>query len=103
MRTSFRKSEMDMFETNWETILKAIGNVELEEDEERYLRWLAKNDYDTVNSICSVITKIKNRNAGRKPKVDRDKIQTLKAQGKTQEWIAQHMTVSISTIKRYWK
>lgn len=46
---------------------------------------------------------IKNaRNAGRKKTVDVQLIHDFKNQGKTQEWTAREMNVSISTIRRNW-
>jgi hypothetical protein len=43
------------------------------------------------------------RKAGRKKTVDVDQIHAFRNEGKTQEWIARELNVSISTIKRNWK
>lgn len=43
------------------------------------------------------------RNAGRKKSIDVDQVHAFRDAGKTQEWTAREMGVSISTIKRNWK
>lgn len=43
------------------------------------------------------------RNAGRKKSIDVDRVHAFRDAGKTQEWTAREMGVSISTIKRNWK
>lgn len=40
---------------------------------------------------------------GRPLKIDFEEIQKLKNQGMTQEQIARHLEVSVSTIRRHWK
>lgn len=94
---------MNMQEKNLNQIMLAIGNIEISTDEKRYLEWLSNWDYDTVNNIVSVMTKMKSRGAGRKKSVDVEAIHAYRDQGKTQEWTAREMNVSISTIRRNWK
>jgi len=93
---------MKMHEENLEKIMQAIGNVELTSSEKKYMEWLSNWDYDTVDNIVSVMTKMKSRGAGRKKSVDVEAIHAYRDQGKTQEWTAQEMNVSISTIRRNW-
>lgn len=93
---------MKMHEENLKKIMQAIGNVELTSSEKKYMEWLSNWDYDTVDNIVSVMTKMKSRGAGRKKSVDVEAIHAYRAQGKTQEWTAQEMNVSISTIRRNW-
>jgi len=93
---------MNMQEKNLEKIMQAVGNIEISTDEKRYLEWLSKYDPDTVNNIVSVMTKMKNRGAGRKKSVDVEAIHAYRDQGKTQEWTAREMNVSISTVRRNW-
>lgn len=93
---------MNMHEENLKKIMQAIGNVELTNTEKKYMEWLSNWDYDTVDNIVSVMNKMKNRGAGRKKSVDVKLIHEFKDQGKTQEWTAREMNVSISTIRRNW-
>ncbi|MDY0219418.1 MAG: hypothetical protein RBR14_08745 [Candidatus Cloacimonas acidaminovorans] len=93
---------MNMQEKNLEKIMQAVGNIEISTDEKRYLEWLSKYDPDTVNNIVSVMTKMKSRGAGRKKSVDVEAIHAYRAQGKTQEWTAREMNISISTVRRNW-
>lgn len=93
---------MNMQETNLEKIMTAVGNIELTTDEKRILEWLSKNDPHTVNNICSVMAKMKSRGAGRKKSVDVEAIHAYRDQGKTQEWTAREMNISISTVRRNW-
>lgn len=93
---------MTMQEKNLEKIMQAIGNIKITENEKRYLEWLSKNDPDTVNNIVSVMTKMKSRGAGRKKSVDVEAIHAYRNQGKTQEWTAREMNISISTVRRNW-
>ena len=93
---------MNMHEENLKKIMQAIGNVELTSTEIKYMEWLSNWDYDTVDNIVSVMNKMKNRGAGRKKSVDVKLIHEFKDQGKTQEWTAREMNVSISTIRRNW-
>ena len=50
-----------MKEKNLQLLLKAIGDVELTEDEKRSIEWLAGREFQTVENICSVIEKVKIR------------------------------------------
>jgi hypothetical protein len=93
---------MKMYEENLKKIMQAIGNVELTSSEKKYMEWLSNWDYDTVDNIVSVMTKMKSRGAGRKKTVDVKLIHDFRDQGKTQEWTAREMNVSISTIRRNW-
>lgn len=93
---------MNMQEKNLEKIMQAVGNIEISTDEKRYLEWLSKYDPDTVNNIVSVMTKMKSRGAGRKKSVDVEMIHAYRDHGKTQEWTAREMNVSISTVRRNW-
>jgi hypothetical protein len=93
---------MKMQEDNLKKIMMAMGNVEITEEEKKTLEWLSKWDPPTVNNICSIMEKMKSRGAGRKKTVDVKLIHEFKDQGKTQEWTAREMNVSISTIRRNW-
>lgn len=91
-----------MYEENLKKIMQAIGNVELTSSEKKYMEWLSNWDYDTVDNVVSVMNKMKSRGAGRKKTVDVKLIHDFRDQGKTQEWTAREMNVSISTIRRNW-
>jgi len=93
---------MSMTEKNLERLIKAIGNIELDASEKQTIEWLSSSPIDTVENICSILYKMKNRGAGRKKTVDVCAIRVFKAEGKTQEWIARQMDVSVSTIRRNW-
>lgn len=93
---------MKMYEENLKKIMQAIGNIELTSSEKKYMEWLSNWDYDTVDNVVSVMNKMKSRGAGRKKTVDVKLIHDFRDQGKTQEWTAREMNVSISTIRRNW-
>jgi len=93
---------MKMHEENLKKIMQAIGNVELTSSEKKYMEWLSNWDYDTVDNIVSVMTKMKSRGAERKKSVDVEAIHAYRNQGKTQEWTAREMNISISTVRRNW-
>jgi len=52
----------NLHDQSFSKLCKAIGSVELSPDEIKTLLWLAKGDPETVNSICSVINKVKGGN-----------------------------------------
>lgn len=57
---------MTMQEKNLEKILKIIGNVEITDNELKSLEWLSNYEPSTIDNICSILGKMKNRGAGRK-------------------------------------
>lgn len=91
-----------MQEKNLEKLLKSIGHVEITANEMQTLEWLSGWSIETVDNLCSVLEKMKKRGAGRKTQVDVQAIQAYKAKGKTQEWTARQLNVSVSTIRRHW-
>lgn len=89
-----------MIKANLKTI---IGKIELDEKETAALEWLSAQDAEIVEGMLSFIKKLKNRGAGRKSTVNTEMIKVFKAEGKTQEWIAYQMGISVATVRRNWK
>lgn len=44
---------------HYDQLRSAVGEAELTEREERFLRWLAGNDAYTVENFCSLAAKIR--------------------------------------------
>lgn len=66
-------------------------------------KWIKEVGILDMEPILPVHEKLHNeRNAGRKKTVDVKLIHDFRDQGKTQEWTAREMNVSISTIRRNW-
>lgn len=89
-------------EKNLNKLIEIIGNVDITDSEMQSLEWLSGWEVSTINNICNVLEKMKNRGAGRKPKANAEMIQVFKKEGKTQEWVARQMDISISTVQRHW-
>lgn len=49
----------NMKKKHLEKLIKTIGDVKLTEKEKSIIKWISENDPDTVNSICSIIEKVK--------------------------------------------
>lgn len=96
----------DIYYKNQQSFESVLSGITLTEKETRTLAWLCNYEPETVERICNIINKVKfseTSNRGRKKKVDPDRIKAYKNKGKTQEWIAGKLKVSLSTVKRYWK
>lgn len=78
-----------------------LKNVELTAAEAATIEWL-EEDPKRAKHIAAIISKVNNRSAGRKRRVDSAMIRVFKKEGKTQEWIAKQMGISVSTVKRNW-
>lgn len=80
------------------------GKVLTDKNNETILIFYDLQKEKVVFEFGNIIKEIKNpRKAGRKKSIDVDQVHNYRNQGKTQEWVAREMNVSISTIKRNWK
>ena len=50
-----------MQETNINELLKAIGDTEITQKEMHTLKWLFGFEIESIDNICSVIEKVKNK------------------------------------------
>jgi hypothetical protein len=92
-----------MQEKNLEKLLESVGNIEITGSELKSLEWLSNYEPSTINNICSILEKMKNRGAGRKKRIDPAAIKNLKSEGMTQEEVARELNISISTVRRNWR
>ncbi len=93
---------MGMQQEGMKKLLNAVGSTEITDSERATLEWLSGYPLETIENICSILTKVKNRGGGRRKVVALEDVQACKALGCTQMETAKRLNVSQSTVGRYW-